>query len=91
MDMRWNWLRNRVNEQQQFDIFWENGTHQLADYPTKHHSGPHHRRVRPIYLYEKERSPTTMQGCIRILEDAHKLTKSQKAYPSLNSKLDPSP
>ena len=42
MDMRFNWLKNRVNEQQQFEIFWDKGIHQLADYPTKHHPGPHH-------------------------------------------------
>ena len=75
-DMRFRWLNCRVN-QQQFDVFWEKGIHQLADYPTKHHPGPHHRCVRPIYLYEPDKSPTTMEGCARILEGAHLRTKSQ--------------
>ena len=79
MDMRFNWLKNRVNEQQQFEIFWDKGIHQLADYPTKHHPGPHHQRVRPIYLYEPDKSPTTMQGCVRILEGAHQSSKVKHA------------
>ena len=69
-DMRTNWIRNR-SDLQQFNIIWQPGKHDLADYPTKIHSGKHHRLLRPIYLYNHKTSPRTMKGCIRILEDAH--------------------
>ena len=71
MDMRFSWIKNRCQDQQQFEIFWDKGQRQLADYPTKHHHGSHHQRLRPIYVYQKNQSPTTWQGCVRILEGAH--------------------
>ena len=36
MDMRFYWLRDRAKPQQ-FYIYWKQGTHNLADYFTKHH------------------------------------------------------
>ena len=65
MDRHFYWLKDRTI-QGQFDIFWEPGKHNLADYPTKHHSGAHHCAVRPIYLYNKN-SQGTLKGCIEIL------------------------
>ena len=62
IDMRFYWLKDRY-DQGQFDIHWEPGKHNLADYPTKHHPASHHRRVRPIYLNCGDESPSTMQGC----------------------------
>ena len=64
IDMRFYWLQDRV-QQGMFDVYWEPGLNNLADYPTKHHSGKHHRMLRSIYLYEKD-SPTTVQGCIEL-------------------------
>ena len=69
IDMRFYWLRDRV-KQNQFHIFWDPGRHNLADYPTKHHSPQHHRQVRPIYTYIKGISPVWLQGCIEILKKA---------------------
>ena len=66
IDMRFYWLKDRA-EQGQFDIKWVPGKYNLADYFTKHHPGSRHRKVRPIYLYEEGKSPSTMQGCIGIL------------------------
>eukprot|EP00536_Pseudo-nitzschia_multiseries_P009450 jgi/Psemu1/23220/gm1.23220_g len=43
IDMRFYWLKDRA-EQGQFNIFWEPGKHNLADYPTKHHAGSHHKK-----------------------------------------------
>ena len=70
--MRFYWLRDR-QEQGQFSITWVAGKYNLADYFTKHHPGSHHRKVRPIYLYEVGRSPTTLQGCVEILEQNPKV------------------
>ena len=85
IDMRFNWLKCCV-EQKQFDIIWEPGTQNLADYYTKFHSGAHHRRLRPLYLYEKD-SPTTMKGCVSLLENVHKrqTTGSTKLASSITA------
>ena len=65
IDMRFYWLCDRV-QQGMFDVYWAPGLNNLADYPTKHHSGKHHNAVRPIYLSLKG-SPRTMKGCIELL------------------------
>ena len=67
IDMRFNWLKDRV-ARKQFTVHWEPGKYNLADYPSKHHAGKHHRKVRDIYLYNEQRSPSTMQGCVRIMD-----------------------
>ena len=70
MDMRIHWMRDRI-KQEQFHLYWKPGQQNLADYPTKHHSGKHHKKVRPIYLYEDRLSPVTVQGCIEIMGEAY--------------------
>ena len=66
-DRQFWWLKDR-EAQQQFEVVWEAGIYNLADYPTKHHLSPHHKKVRPIYLHEGDRSPTSLQGCNEIFE-----------------------
>ena len=70
-DMSANWVKDRC-EQGQFEIKWAPGKTNLADYPTKHHTGLHHRQVRPIQLFIEGKSPTALQGCNRILDPANK-------------------
>jgi hypothetical protein len=67
MDMRFYWLQDRV-EQGQFKKIWAPGKINLADYHSKVQPTLVHRTPRPIYLYEKGKSPTTLQGCDKILE-----------------------
>jgi hypothetical protein len=69
MDMRFYWLQDRV-EQGQFRVYWAPGKYNLADYFSKLHPPSHHRRMRPIYLYNERTSPTTLQGCVEILSRA---------------------
>jgi len=66
-DMRINWMRDRCH-QGQFDVYWESAETNLADYPTKKHSPTHHRKVRPIYTYIDGQSPSTIQGCVDIMQ-----------------------
>ena len=73
-DRQYWWLKD-WEAQLQFSTIWEPGCFNLADYYTKHHMPSHHKRVRPIYLYEGDRSPTTLQGCNRIL--TQRLTRGQ--------------
>jgi len=49
IDMRFDWLK---------DIALSGNNLQstnLADYPTEHHAGKHHRKLRAIYLYIKKK------------------------------------
>lgn len=50
MDMRFDWIRDRV-KQGQFFVYWRKGEENLADYFTKHHPVEHHRKMRPTYLH----------------------------------------
>ena len=66
MDMKFYWLRDRALQKQVY-IYWEPGHRNLADLPTKHHAGSHHHRVRPIYVYDKTKTPLSIQWCIKLL------------------------
>jgi hypothetical protein len=49
MDMRFHWLHDR-EAQGQFNIYWQPGATNLADYFTKHHPPAHHVNVRAEFL-----------------------------------------
>ena len=68
-DMRFRWLvdRNRTL----FKVYWAPRDENLADYLTKNHRPSHHKKLRPIYVYEEGKSPSSMQGCVEILKLAH--------------------
>ena len=51
-DMRYYWLRDRSN-QAQFNIFWDKGKNNHADYFTKHHPTKYHRAIRSKYVQDK--------------------------------------
>jgi hypothetical protein len=46
MDMRFYWVKDRV-EQDQFNVGWAPGDTSMGDYFTRHHSAAHHKRMRP--------------------------------------------
>jgi hypothetical protein len=48
-DMRYYWLRDR-KAQRQFDLIWEKGENNNADYFTKHHATNYHKEMRPRYV-----------------------------------------
>ena len=59
-DMRYHWLRDRQT-QRQFNIFWEKGVTNDADYFTKHHATTHHRAQRAKYVRDK------LKECLNLL------------------------
>jgi hypothetical protein len=81
MDMRFYWLQDRV-EQGQFRIFWAPGKTNLADYQSKVQPTSVHQAVRPLYLYIEGKSPTTLQGCDKILESLASGTNSKESVTS---------
>jgi hypothetical protein len=75
MDIRFYWLQDQV-EQGQFRIFWAPGKINLADYQSKVQPTSVHKAVQSIYLYVEGKSPTTLQGCDKILESLANGTKT---------------
>jgi hypothetical protein len=49
-DMRYWWVRDRI-KQRQFNLIWEPGKTNRADYFTKHFPPKHHQEQRKIYLH----------------------------------------
>ena len=81
LDMRFYWIRDRT-KQGQFHIYWDAGRNNLADYYTKHHPASLHRLVRPIHTYVQGLSPTTLQGCIEIMNRLQSSKKKNNPNPS---------
>ena len=50
-DMCYHWLRDRVS-QNQYNIFWEAGKSNEADFTTKHHNPGYHMQMRQRYLHK---------------------------------------
>ena len=84
------WMIDRI-EQGQFTVECSKGKHSLSDYFTKHHPSTHHKKARPIYNYKPGVSPTSLQGCIEILEQAHNLSKPTRALKYLSTKIPADP
>ena len=69
--MRFYWVRDRTR-QNHFQIFWEPGKKNLANYFTEHHPTYHHRAMRTKYLKPTLRDVENaidtctgpMQGCV---------------------------
>jgi hypothetical protein len=51
IDMRFHWIRDRIR-QGQFDVSWEPGSGNLADYFTKNHPASHHQLMRNKYVHD---------------------------------------
>jgi hypothetical protein len=70
MDMRFYWIKDRV-KQGKFNVYWDPGYQNLADYFTKHHSPAHHKRMREIYIHADEQPvnrkgirDSALRGCV---------------------------
>ena len=48
-DVRYHWLSEQQNKGK-FNIYWDRGRNNLADYHTKHHPPSYHEKVRPTYI-----------------------------------------
>jgi hypothetical protein len=65
MDMRYNWLMDRVCKNQ-FDVYWRTGRENLGNYHTKHHSAQHHRDMRGLILHQAN-SLQVLRGYVKLL------------------------
>jgi hypothetical protein len=65
IDMRFYWVRDRVDKKQ-CRVHWRRGSDNQADYFSKHHSPAHHRLMHSRYLLDlhKPRLDRSVQGCV---------------------------
>ncbi len=56
MDQRFHWLKCR-DAQRQFKYLWREGILNQAGYASKHHAPKHHKRVRPVYVFDCNTPP----------------------------------
>ena len=48
-DIHYHWIKDHILKKQ-FQLRWDKGSNNLADYFTKHHPPAHNMRMRPLYL-----------------------------------------
>ena len=60
LDMRWFWLKDRIHRKR-YDVYFQSGSQNKADYFTKKHSPTNHRRSRFMFLHQPN---VAMQGCV---------------------------
>ena len=91
IDMRFYWLQDRIRSGQ-YSLFWAPGSENLGDYFTKHHAPAHHKRVRPLYLYNPQSNSiqlaehSTPQAllCEGVLKSLHSTALALEQQPQLN-------
>ena len=73
-DMRYHWIKDRILKEQ-FQLCWDKGSNNLADYFTKHHPPAHHMRMRPLYL----QANATLEGKGVLI--SRRLTTNRSTIP----------
>ena len=81
-------MARRQSRTRPIQNFWAPGNVNLADYFSKKHPASHHKKVRPIYLHINGQSPTSVQGCDKILISGSK-TKNHQALQTVHTAVRP--
>ena len=53
MNMRWFWIRDKIHANV-YNVYWNMGKTNRADYFSKQHPTKHHIEMRPVYFYSPE-------------------------------------
>ena len=78
MEKNFFWIVDQVAHNN-FNVTWQPGKENLADYFTKHFDAKHHQTVRPFYLHNhaspthlpRALAPSTLKGCVGTLPDGY--------------------
>ena len=78
MKMQFFWVADQV-KMRNFDVHWNPGQENLANYFTKHFVGTNHREVKLWYLHKKNpprylpraAAPSTLRGCVGTLANSY--------------------
>ncbi len=92
MEMKFFWIGDKV-AQEMYDITWQPGMENLADYQSKHHIGSHCVAVRPYYLHQENLPRTlphatrhsTLKGCVGTLENGYVRNVPLPRIPQIQS------
>ena len=76
MNNRYFWVRDQ-QKQGTIDVEYQPGSGNLGDFPTKHHSPSHCRKVRKYYSYsnltpthlKRAIAPSLQRGCVKPLHN----------------------
>ena len=94
MEMRFFWVTDQVN-QRFFNVRWQPGQENLADYFTKHFEPRHHLNVRPWYLHTSKsptllpraNAPSSLRGCVGTLPNGYTRASPLPRIPSTKSRV----
>eukprot|EP00804_Cyclotella_cryptica_P020493 CCRYP_019412-RA/>CCRYP_019412-RA protein AED:0.05 eAED:-0.04 QI:0/0/0/1/0/0.5/2/0/1372 len=94
MEMRFFWVTDQV-QQRYFDVRWQPGQENLADYFTKHFESRHHVHVRPWYLHTstsptllpRANAPSSLRGCVGTLPNGYTRTSPLPRIPSSKNRV----
>ena len=64
-DMRYWWIQDKV-KLKEFQVQWESGKDNLADYHTKHFPPSYHKEIRPTYILKgyNVQTQSYLRGCV---------------------------
>ncbi len=76
--MRFIWVGDKV-AQDMYNLKWDPGMENLADYQSKHYVGSHHAAIRPYYLPQNNflrilpcaLRPSSQKECVRTLKEGY--------------------
>eukprot|EP00804_Cyclotella_cryptica_P002622 CCRYP_010444-RD/>CCRYP_010444-RD protein AED:0.34 eAED:0.29 QI:0/-1/0/1/-1/0/1/0/485 len=93
MEMRFFWVTDQV-KQRFFNVRWQPGQENLADYFTKHFEPRHHLNVRPWYLHTstsptllpRANAPSSLRGCVGTLPNGYIRASPLPRIPSTKCK-----
>ena len=55
MNMRWFWIRDKTKANV-YNVYWNQGKTNRADYFSKQHPTKHHMEMRPVYIHETDKT-----------------------------------
>ena len=74
MDMLFSWIHEGI-KQDQYNVYWQPGKFNKADYITKHHAPSDHTQKWPTYLYKPNYIISLLRGCVnRMITDTRERT-----------------
>eukprot|EP00804_Cyclotella_cryptica_P029536 CCRYP_020583-RA/>CCRYP_020583-RA protein AED:0.35 eAED:0.26 QI:0/-1/0/1/-1/1/1/0/1386 len=94
MEMQFFWVTDQV-KQRFFNVRWQPGQENLADYFTKHFEPRHHLNVRPWYLHTstspsllpRANAPSSLRGCVGTLPNGYTRASPLPRIPSAKCRV----
>jgi hypothetical protein len=82
-DMEYWWMKDAIKENE-FNLYWQKGSNNWADYTTKHHPPAHHKAMRSHYFVTKQQELNSLTDTIMKYVDVRgcvSLVPTTEIYP----------